>query len=264
MIKEAIVTADSIEEAISKACNELGVDESVVSHEVIKQPKKGFLGMGACPAEVKVFYEISICDLAKNFLSDILTKMGVENFELDVVETEDSIEFNISGDNFGAVIGRRGETLNSLQYLVCLVVNNSSDEYKRVSLNTNNYREKREKALESLGKKNGITAAKQGKNISLEPMNPYERKIIHNAVQKIRGAISWSEGEGSNRHVVIGPDPDYKPTFNRSKNFNGRNNNRRFNNNQKSFDKSKRINSNYEPVKDNPDVPLYGKITLDD
>ena len=117
---------------------------------------------------------------------------------------------NIDGDNVGFIIGHRGETLDALQYLAGLVANHVDEEYYRISINIGNYREKREKTLEILGRKLAFKAVKTGAKTSLEPMNPYERRIIHTAVQKVRGAASWSEGENMQRHVVIGPDPEYK------------------------------------------------------
>ena len=145
---------------------------------------------------------------AEKFLRDVLDAMKLESIEIESKEGENSLEFNLSGEEVGFVIGRRGDTLDALQYLTGLVANHKNEgEYIKVSVNTGNYREKREKTLEILGRKLAFKALKTGKKTPLEPMNPYERRIIHTAVQKVNGATSWSEGEGPARHVVIGPDP---------------------------------------------------------
>ena len=151
--------------------------------------------------------------------------MNIKDFTVSSEEVEGGAVINIEGGDVGFIIGHRGETLDALQYLAGLVANHVDNEYYRISLNIGNYREKREKTLEILGRKLAFKACKTGAKTSLEPMNPYERRIIHTAVQKVRGAISWSEGENLQRHVVIGPDPDYKPSYRggyrgKSSNFN--------------------------------------------
>lgn len=112
----------------------------------------------------------------------------------------------LTGENIGFIIGHRGETLDSLQYLASLVANHVDESYYRITLDVGNYREKRKETLENLGRKMAARAVKTGRNASLEPMNPYERRIIHTAVQEVEGAKSWSEGEDLARHVVIGPE----------------------------------------------------------
>ena len=213
MIKESIGTGETIELALENAYRELGIDSSTegVNFEVIQQPEKKKLGIfGGKEAKVKVTLEIkeSPAKVASDYLRNILNALGLTEIEMTVKEEEDGAEINLEGEGIGFVIGRRGETLNPLQYLTGLVANHVENNYYRISINTGNYREKREKTLEILGRKLAFKAAKTGEKSRLEPMNPYERRIIHTAVQKVRGAISWSEGENMNRHVVIGPDPD--------------------------------------------------------
>lgn len=213
MIKESIGTGETIEIALENAYNELGIDSSTegVNFEVIQQPEKKKLGLfGGKEAKVKVTLEIkeSPAKVASDYLKSILDALGLTEIEMTVKEEEDGAEINLEGEGIGFVIGRRGETLNSLQYLTGLVANHVENNYYRISINTGNYREKREKTLEILGRKLAFKAVKTGETSRLEPMNPYERRIIHTSVQKVRGAISWSEGENMNRHVVIGPDPD--------------------------------------------------------
>ena len=221
MIKEAIKEADTIEEAKALALAELGVNEDKAQFEVLVQPEKKKFGLfGRSLAKVRVFYEETPTDIAKAYLADVLTKLGVTNVVIEATETEDGAEFDVNGDDIGFIIGHRGETLDALQYLTGLVVNHIHDEYFRVIINIGNYREKREKTLEVLGRKLAFRACKTGEKVSLEPMNPYERRIIHTAVQKVRGATSWSEGENLQRHVVIGPDRKKQSYGNRNGRYN--------------------------------------------
>lgn len=221
MIKEAIKEAETIEEAKALALEELGVNEDKAQFEVLVQPEKKKFGLfGGSLAKVRVFYEETPTDIAKAYLADVLTKLGVTNVVIEATETEDGAEFDVNGDDIGFIIGHRGETLDALQYLTGLVVNHIHDEYFRVIINIGNYREKREKTLEVLGRKLAFRACKTGEKVSLEPMNPYERRIIHTAVQKVRGATSWSDGENLQRHVVIGPDRKKQSYGNRNGRYN--------------------------------------------
>ena len=221
MIKEAIKEAETIEEAKALALEELGVNEDKAQFEVLVQPEKKKFGLfGGSLAKVRVFYEETPTDIAKAYLADVLTKLGVTNVVIEATETEDGAEFDVNGDDIGFIIGHRGETLDALQYLTGLVVNHIHDEYFRVIINIGNYREKREKTLEVLGRKLAFRACKTGEKVSLEPMNQYERRIIHTAVQKVRGATSWSEGENLQRHVVIGPDRKKQSYGNRNGRYN--------------------------------------------
>ena len=214
MIREFIAVAETIEEAQKKACEELGTEPENTSFEVLQMPEKKKFGLfGGSPAKVRAFVEVTPLDKAKSYIKDILEKMGITEIDMTAEETEGGAVINIEGKDVGFIIGHRGETLDALQYLAGLVANHVDDSYYRISINIGNYREKREKTLEILGRKLAFKAVKTGAKTSLEPMNPYERRIIHTAVQKVRGATSWSEGENMHRHVVIGPDPEYKPSY---------------------------------------------------
>ena len=206
---------------------------------------------------------------AKEYIENILKAMGLEDIEVTVTEGDNSAEINLAGEQVGAVIGRRGETLDALQYLAGLVANHVVNSYYRITINIGNYREKREKTLEILGRKLAFKVLKTGKNVSLEPMNPYERRIIHTSVQKVNGAISWSEGEVINRHVVIGLDPEYKRTYRKNnynnrggrKNYNGGYDKKRnYNSNQKKTDSSDAVKIEREPKNEGGNFSLYGKI----
>ena len=216
MLREIIVSADTIEEAQKKASAELGRDVDKISFEVLQQPEKKKFGLfGGSPAKLRAYFEVTPLESAVDYLKEVLEKMGITDVQMTAEEIEGGASINIEGENVGYIIGHRGETLDALQYLAGLVANHIDQGYYRISINIGNYREKREKTLEILGRKLAFKAIKTGTKTALEPMNPYERRIVHTAVQKVRGASSWSEGENIQRHVVIGPDPDYKPSHNK-------------------------------------------------
>ena len=189
------------------------------------------------------------------FLKPILKNLGCENVTFKVSERENAALIELEGDGLGAIIGHRGETLDALQFLAGLASNNGGGYYK-VSLNIGNYREKREDTLTSLANRIAQQVLKTGKCRTLEPMNPYERRIIHTAVQAIEGVTSASFGEGVNRRVVIGKEgTELKPL--RNDRSNGRRDDRRRGGKRPS--NKVEVVSNREPKKDS-DIPLYGKI----
>ena len=152
-------------------------------------------------------------DFAADYLKAMILGIGMEKCEIEVTANEEEINFEVNcGDDYGLVIGRRGETLDALQYLTRMVANHGKGSYKRVSVNVGDYREKREEALKSLAHRNAVRAVKTGKSVTLEPMNPYERRVIHTAVQQVRGATSYSTGNDLDRRVTIAPDGSVKST----------------------------------------------------
>lgn len=253
MIREAIGTGETVMEALADAKAQLGLDDTVeVEHEIIQRASKKVLGLfGGCPAKVRVTVENNnTADIAEDFLKSVLGAMNLTKLEITSEKNDDSAVFNIEGEDVGFVIGRRGETLDALQYLTSLVANNVENSYFKITVNTGNYREKREKTLEILGRKLAFKACKTGRKTALEPMNPYERRIIHTAVQKVRGATSWSEGENANRHVVIGPDP--KARYNRGYNGRGRA--------PRNEAPAQRVNPDRKPLDESNGAGLYGRI----
>ena len=207
MVKEAIATGATIEEAHKKACDLLGVDTTEAEFEILELPEKKKFGLfGGNPAKVRAFIRETPADVAANYLRAILNGMGLANIQVEIREEEAGAELVLTGEDIGFIIGHRGETLDALQYLASLVANHVDESYYRITLDVGNYREKRKETLENLGKKMAARAVKTGRNAELEPMNPYERRIIHTAVQSVEGAKSWSEGEDLARHVVIGPE----------------------------------------------------------
>ena len=199
---EVISTGKTVEEAIDAGCKELGVERDVIDFEIIERPKKTFLGLKTVPAKVKVTVVQTKADVARDYIAGILEKMGLE-VEIEAEDTEDSIVLLLKGENLGVVIGRRGETLDSLQYLASLVANREGGSYKRVSIDIGDYRKKREETLNALARKLAAQAVKTGRSVTLEPMNPYERRVIHSAVQEVEGATSRSIGEEPNRRIII-------------------------------------------------------------
>ena len=204
MVKEAIGTGETVLAAQEAACKELGVETHEAEFEVLQMPEKKLFGLfGGSPAKVRAYIATTPAQAAEEYLRDVLTHMGVNDVELTVEETEGGAVFNLIGDDVGIVIGRRGETLDALQYLTGLVANHVDNSYYRVTLNTGNYREKREKTLEVLARKMALKAAKTGRKSSLEPMNPYERKIVHVRLQNDPAITPYGEGEEPYRKVVI-------------------------------------------------------------
>ncbi len=209
MAKELIVKAPTIEEAKAKLVEQLGVPAESIRFEVLTEPVKKTLGLfGGADAEVKGTVTGFPAEAARVFLLDVLKEMGVADATVTIEEKDDTCVLAVEGEDLGFIIGRRGETLDALQYLVGLVANRVDNSYYRINIDIGNYREKREKTLVALAKKIGGQAARTGRRTSLEPMNPYERRIIHTTVQDIEGAISWSVGSDTARHVVIGPSDD--------------------------------------------------------
>ncbi|MBW7572908.1 RNA-binding cell elongation regulator Jag/EloR [Caproiciproducens faecalis] len=223
MIREAIATGETVELAKEAACRELGVESYDAEFEILEMPTKKTFGLfGGSPAKVRVFIKSSPAEAAAKYLKEILNHMGLPAVEIQITEEENGAQLSLSGDDIGFIIGHRGETLDALQYLTGLVANHIDNSYYRITIDIGNYREKRKETLEILGKKIAAKAIKTGRNSSLEPMNPYERRIIHTAVQTIEGAKSWSEGEDLARHVVIGPEAGERPAPRRNNYGKGR------------------------------------------
>lgn len=287
MVKEIKITAETLEEAEQQAKIQLKSEN--VQIEVIQQPEKKKLFFGGKPAIIRAYIELTPLESAKSYLSDILDHLGIKDYSIDAEEVEGGAVINIEGEDIGFIIGHRGETLDALQYLIGLVANHVDNEYYRISINIGNYREKREKTLEILGRKLAFKAVKTGMKTSLEPMNPYERRIIHTAVQKVRGAASWSEGENLQRHVVIGPDPEYKSNnrdrggyrgkrssnFNKDGSYNRKPRSTGYQRRQysdgeshpqdsmfSSFENDSASESVRRSINERPDTSLYGKIEI--
>ena len=206
-MKSIEVLGKTHDEALEKALKELNVTEDRVTVEVIEAGSKGLFNfIGGKPTKLKVTVKETGSVVAKQFLSKILSSMNI-NAEFDINENKDEIDIKISGNSMGTVIGYRGETLDSLQYLTSLVVNKkgkeNGEEYKRVILDAENYRQKREDTLKRVAEKTAYKVLHSKRAYKLETMNPYERRIIHSTLQGREDIYTFSEGAEPHRRVVV-------------------------------------------------------------
>lgn len=197
-------SAKTVNDAITEACKALGVTSDKLDYKVVEEGSNGFLGIGAKDAQIEAAVNNSVSDVASDFLKDVFAAMNII-VVVDVKYNAENNEMNIdlSGDDMGVLIGKRGQTLDSLQYLVSLVVNKGNEDYIRVKVDTENYRERRKSTLENLAKNMAYKVKRTRRPLHLEPMNPYERRIIHSALQNDKFVTTHSEGEEPYRHVVI-------------------------------------------------------------
>ena len=198
------VSAKTVNDAITEACQKLGVTSDKLITEIIEEGSNGFLGIGAKPARIKAAVKNSVVDNVKDFLKEVFAAMNMEvvvniNYDAD----DKTMDIELSGDEMGVLIGKRGQTLDSLQYLVSLVVNKDVEDYIRVKVDTENYRQRRRDTLENLAKNIAYKVKRTKRPVSLEPMNPYERRIIHSALQNDRYVVTHSEGDEPFRRVVV-------------------------------------------------------------
>lgn len=193
------------EDAITAAIVELGITSDKLKYEVVDEGNAGFLGIfNVKPAVIRVSLEKSLVERTQEFCDELFSAMKVETVVSIQFNEEDNVmNIDLSGPDMGILIGKRGQTLDALQYLISLFVNKEGESYIRVKLDTENYRERRKITLEKLAKKIAYTVKRTKKPVSLEPMNPYERRVIHSALQNDRYVCTKSEGEEPYRKVVI-------------------------------------------------------------
>lgn len=198
-------TGKSVDEALASASASLGMPSDQIEYKVIEEASAGFLGLfNAKPAKIQVVKKASIEDVVKKFLNDMFNAMDMTvEINVSVDEAEETVNIDLSGEEMGLLIGKRGQTLDSLQYLVRLVVNKEFGGYLKVKVDTENYRERRKDTLESLAKNISFKVKKTRRSVVLEPMNPYERRIIHSTLQNDKYVATKSEGEEPFRHVVV-------------------------------------------------------------
>ncbi|NRY60962.1 RNA-binding cell elongation regulator Jag/EloR [Clostridium beijerinckii] len=203
-MKSVEVEGKTVEEALNKALSELDANKDMVDIEILDHGSKGLFNViGVKPARIRVSKKYNYIEEARNFIVHILKGMEVEA-TIDIKEENDSIIINLSGEKMGVIIGYRGETLDSIQYLVSLVVNKVHElPHKKVILDTEDYRSKREETLKGVAIKTANRVKKTRKSFKLEPMNPYERRIIHSALQEDAFVNTYSEGEEPFRRVVV-------------------------------------------------------------
>ena len=217
MKKDMIVTAKTVEEAKSKAAAELGIAEEEIEFTVLEEGKRGFLGLGATDAKVQASYNVGGADIAVEFIRKIVKDMELDLTVGKKAGTNDDTVITVDGEGAGLLIGHHGETLDALQYLANLAANKKvkgeKRDYVKISLDVEGYRAKREEALRALARRMAAKVVKGKKSVMLEPMNPYERRIIHSEVQGIEGVSTNSIGSENNRRVVMFLD-DSKSTDN--------------------------------------------------
>lgn len=198
------VSAKTVDEAVTKALIQLETTSDKLVYEVVDKGSAGFLGIGAKPAVIKAGKQETIEYKARDFLNRVFEAMNLPvTIEISYDEEEKEMSINLVGDDMGILIGKRGQTLDSLQYLVSMVLNKGNEGYLRVKLDTENYRARRKETLETLAKNIAYKVKRTKRSVSLEPMNPYERRIIHAALQNDKYVTTRSEGEDPFRHVVI-------------------------------------------------------------
>ena len=262
---ELTFSAKTVDLAVEKAAEEMGIDAQSLKYEVIEEGKKGLFTSKDAVIRVLVSSKIQ---RVREFAEGVAKNFPLQDVEVKVEEIDGGLLVEFIGEDASYLIGRRGETLNSLQYLLGLVANNGEEKYQRVSLNINGYREKREKTLEALAKRLANQAIRTGRSVTLEPMAPYERRVIHATVQGIEGVSSTSVGEEPHRKVVISSDNPKK----RERRDNRKRNNapRVQKSNEDSLIKDDFLTSSstLEGLKKEKELreaqfPLYGKVELD-
>ena len=198
-------TGKTVDDALTNALVELGTTSDQIEYEVLEKGSSGFLGFNSKPAKIKARKKYTVTDHIKNFLSQVFNAMGLEvEIMINASADEENVyDVELKGAEMGVLIGKRGQTLDSLQYLTNLAINKHSDTYTRVKLDTEDYRKRRKDTLENLAKNIAYKVKRTKKPVSLEPMNPFERRVIHSALQNDRYVSTHSEGDEPYRHVVI-------------------------------------------------------------
>ena len=194
----------TVDDAITEAQVAFGTTIDKIEYEVVEEGSNGLLGLFSKEAVIKARCKDTLEDKIRQFITDVLDKMEMPaEVEIEIDEIEKVININLTGDETGDLIGKRGANLDALQYLISIVVNKNSEEYYRVKLDTKEFRERRQKTLENLAKNVASKAKKTRRKVVLEPMNPYERRVIHSYLQNDKNVTTKSEGEEPNRRVVV-------------------------------------------------------------
>lgn len=211
MKKEITVTGKTIDEAISNARAEIGVDIDDMEYDIIEFPKKGLLGIGASPAVLKVTFTVPDPNPALGFLTSLIKALELDATVTATDGEEGEMRLNVEGEGAGILIGHHGETLDALQYLSSLAYAKGTEgegAKRRITVDIEGYREKREETLRSLARRMSARVLKYKRSVTLEPMNPYERRIIHSEVQNIEGVTTHSIGVDADRRIVITLEKD--------------------------------------------------------
>jgi spoIIIJ-associated protein len=204
-VKQITATGQNVDEAVKSALAQLNTTKDRTEVSIIDEGKKGIFGIfGSRPAIVKVTVKADPIEEAKNFLVSVSEQMGV-SVKVDIIKEGKNVFFNLSGEKIALLIGKRGQTLNSLQYLTQLVINRFHEQYLNVTVDAEDYRKRRNDTLIQLAGRLAIKAVKTGQNVALEPMPSYERKVIHTALVENKKVKTFSDGSEPHRHIVITP-----------------------------------------------------------
>lgn len=241
------ISAKTVEEAVTEALIKLETTSDKIEYEVIDKGSTGFLGLiGSKPAVIKVRKKFNLLDYTNDFLDRLFKAMKLDvKSNVDYDEENKTMNIVFDGEDMGLLIGKRGQTLDSLQYIISLVVNKESDSYIRIKVDTENYRERRKATLENLAKNLAYKVKRTRRPVALEPMNPYERRVIHSALQNDRYVETHSEGDEPYRKVVITLKRDYRERGNRG-NYNRENRYNKDNNYNKETSNKDNKNSSVE------------------
>ncbi len=206
MLREVIATGKTIALALEAGAAELGKTPEQVQHEVLDEGKKGLFGIGAAEAKVRVFVPETPATRAVDFLEKLIENMNLKASVEVISETDEEVSLNIVGEGLGALIGRRGDVLDSVQYLATLSANLGRPGYYRVSVDAQGYRAKRAETLGNIARRMAEKVLRYHRSFALDPMSAYERRIVHAACQEIEGVTTHSVGEGADRKIVISPE----------------------------------------------------------
>ena len=198
------VSAKTVDDALTEASIKLGTTSDKLEYEVIEKGSSGFLGIGSKNAVIKVKVVNSVEDEIRNFLDQVFKAMDLEvEIIIKVDEDNKNVDVELKGSEMGVLIGKRGQTLDSLQYLTNLAINKQSDSYYKLKIDTEDYRKRRKETLENLAKNIAYKVKRTKRPVYLEPMNPFERRVIHSALQNDKFVTTHSEGDEPYRHVVV-------------------------------------------------------------
>lgn len=213
-------TGKSIDDALTEALVQMEITSDQVEYEVIEQEKNGFIGLFSKPAVIRVRKKQQTVDIVYDFLKKTFAAMNIDveiSHEMD--EEENIMNIELKGSDMGMLIGKRGQTLDSLQYLTSLVANKKTEKYLKIKIDTENYRQRRKETIENLAKNMASKVKKTGRPAFLEPMNPYERRIIHATLQSDKYVDTHSEGEEPHRKVVITLNKEFASELPRRNNY---------------------------------------------
>lgn len=198
------VTGKTVEDARTEALIKLGTTSDQIEVEILEKGSSGFLGIGSKPAVIRVRRKFTMEDCVRDFLTQVFDAMDLTvDISVEVEEDNHTVNVELKGDEMGVLIGKRGQTLDSIQYLTSLALNRHTDEYVKVKLDTEDYRKRRKETLENLAKNIAYKVKRTKRPVSLEPMNPFERRVIHSTLQNDKYVSTHSEGEEPHRHVVV-------------------------------------------------------------